>query len=67
MFLSFSAIALRTAAGDARMLEERGSLYDCSIFSALGFTEFCLFLLTDGFAPLAIHSFCSHLIKRFTN
>lgn len=63
MFLSFSAIALRTAARDTRMLEERASLYDCFIFSALGFPEFSPPVYSDWLLVLhRLHSFCAVLI-----
>lgn len=69
MFLSFSVIALRTAAGDEWMLEKRESVwllhFQCTWHSRV-LTD-CWFWLAAGFAPLTIHSFCFHLISRFTN
>lgn len=69
MFLSFSVIALRTAAGDEWMLEKRESVwllhFQCTWLSRV-LTD-CWFWLAAGFAPLTIHSFCFHLISRFTN
>ncbi len=39
--------------------------FQCTWLSGV-FTA-CLFWLTVGFAPLTVHSFCSHLINCFTN